>query len=71
MKRKEAASYAPNAPLLKSVARLPKIKHSAAHEKSVRTFDHKRAMQSHHRPYVLYDQGIIRAQPALRVDLAL
>jgi hypothetical protein len=41
MKRKEAASYAPNAPLLKSVARLPKIKHSAVHEKSVRTFDHK------------------------------
>ncbi len=41
MKRKEAASYAPSAPLLKSIARLPKIKHGAMHDKSVRTFGHK------------------------------
>jgi hypothetical protein len=43
MKRKEAAAYASNAPLLKSVARLPKIEHrmGGAHEKSVRTFIHK------------------------------
>ncbi|MBI1868819.1 MAG: hypothetical protein HYS06_11090 [Methylocystis sp.] len=41
MKRKEVASYAPSAPLLKSVARLPQIKHGAMHNKSVRTFSHK------------------------------
>jgi hypothetical protein len=41
MKRKEAAAFAPNAPLLKSVARLPKIEHGAMHDKSVRTFSHK------------------------------
>ena len=41
MKRKEAARYAPNAPLLKSVAKLPKIKHGTMHGKSVRTFSHK------------------------------
>ena len=43
MKRKDAAAHASNAPLLKSVARLPKIKHrmGGAHEKSVRTFTYK------------------------------
>ncbi len=41
MKRKDAARYAPNAPLLKSVAKLPKMKHGAMHDKSVRTFDYK------------------------------
>ena len=41
MKRKEAARYAPNAPLLKSVAKLPKIKHGTMRSKSVRTFSHK------------------------------
>jgi len=43
MKRKEAAAYASSAPLLKSVARLPKIAHSmrGMHDKSVRTFTHK------------------------------
>jgi hypothetical protein len=41
MKRKAATAYASNVPLLKSVARLPKIKHGSMHEKSVRTFGHK------------------------------
>jgi hypothetical protein len=43
MKRKEAAAYASNAPLLKSVARLPKIEHrmGGMHDKSVRTFTYK------------------------------
>jgi hypothetical protein len=40
MKRKEAAAFAPNAPLLKSVARLPKIEHGGMHDKTVRTFSH-------------------------------
>lgn len=41
MKRKDAAAYASNAPLLKSVARLPKIKRGSMHDKSVRKFSHK------------------------------
>jgi len=41
MKRREAANYASNAPLLKSVARLPKIEHRGMHDRSVRTFSHK------------------------------
>jgi hypothetical protein len=43
MKRKEAAAYAAKVPLLKSVARLPKIEHKmgGTHDKSVRTFTHK------------------------------
>ncbi|TIO79439.1 hypothetical protein [Mesorhizobium sp.] len=40
MKSKEAAVYAPNIPLLDSVAKLPKIKHGATHQKSVRKFKH-------------------------------
>jgi len=40
MKRKDAMAYAANAPLLKSVARLPKITHGGMHDKSVRTFSH-------------------------------
>ena len=41
MKRKDAAAYASNAPLLKSVARLPKIKRGSMHDQSVRKFSHK------------------------------
>ncbi len=43
MRQKEAKAYASNAPLLKSVARFPKVGHrmSAAHGKSVRMFMHK------------------------------
>ena len=42
MKRKDAAAYGSKAPLLNSVARLPKIEHRAhgMHNKSVRTFAH-------------------------------
>jgi hypothetical protein len=43
VKQKEAARYASNAPLLKSVARLPKVEHRVGgmHDKSVRTFTYK------------------------------
>jgi hypothetical protein len=43
MKRKEAAAYASSAPLLRSVARLPKIEHRmrGTHNKSVRSFTYK------------------------------
>jgi len=41
MKRKDAAVYGQSQPLLKSVARLPKLDHRKMHDKSVRTFSHK------------------------------
>lgn len=41
MKRKQAATYASNTPLLQSVARLPEVEHGGAHSQSVRTFAYK------------------------------
>jgi hypothetical protein len=41
MKRKDAAAYASNASLLKSIARLPKIERGSMHDKSMRKFSHK------------------------------